>query len=130
MDKKVKIGSSEEVDRFLDGLKKDEHLILYPVFISEDRETFVFTKKSDSQEVGYIYLIQEACRRKIPIFIEIGGEEIPAEGKNLIFLPAADAQEVIQNPASLRKYQEEWIRTRIDETGFHHPSLQQRKGGK
>jgi hypothetical protein len=130
MDERVKIGSNEDANRFLDGLKKDEHLILYPVFISEDRETFVFTKKSDSQEVGYIYLIQEACRRKIPIFIESNGETIPAGGKNFIFLSAADAQKVIQNPERLQKYQEKWIRTRLDGKGFHHPSLQQGKGGK
>ena len=130
MDEKVKIGSNEDANSFLDGLKKDEHVILYPVFISKDRKTFVFTKESDRQEDGYLYLIQEACRRKIPIFIEINGEKIPAGGKNFIFLSAADAQKVIQKPERLQKYQEKWIRTRIDEKGFHHPSLQQGKGGK
>jgi hypothetical protein len=121
MDEKVKIGSSEDANNFLEGLKKDEYLILYPVFISKDRETFVFTKESDRQESGYLYLIQEACRREIPIFIEINGEKIFAGGKNFIFLSAVEAQKVIQNPARLRKYQEKWIRARLDGKGLHHP---------
>jgi len=121
MDKKTKIGSSEDVDRFLDGLKKDEYVILYPVLISKDRETFVFTKESDRQEHGYLYLIQEACRRQIPIFIEINGKKIFAGGKNFIFLSAVEAQKVIQKPARLRNYQEKWIRGRLDVKGLHHP---------
>jgi len=108
MDKKIRIDSIDEVNPFLDRLEKDDHVILCPVFVSKDKRTFYFAVESDRQLAAYQYLLQEAWRRKIHVFIEFKDEKILAWGKEYIFLSAADAQKVIQNPARLQE--KEWAR--------------------
>jgi hypothetical protein len=123
MDKKAKIDSIDEVNRFLDRLEKDDHVILCPVLVSKDKETSCFAVESERQNAGYLYLLQETWRRKIPTFIEFEGEKIPIRGKQLMFLSAADAQKVVQNPASL---QEEWVQFPIhlsEKMEIEHGSL-------
>lgn len=103
MDKKAKIDSIDEVNRFLDRIEKDDHVILSPVLVSKDKETCHFAVESERQIAGYLYLLQETWGRKIPTFIEFEGEKIPVQGKQFIFLSPADAKKVLQNPASLQE---------------------------